>query len=625
MINKNIYQTLTLIGIGVLILTSTGAINAQSVCAGLFVSGDYSYEVSTVSGKMSIKLKPLAPISGSASAIVYIREGTGSGVYAGYNMTASGSDFIYSKTISVGTLTSFYFSYAVPSGGERNSSTNPHDYVMGTVCVTGSPAVSITSPAEAASFTAPASLAINATASDVDGSIIKVEFYNGSTLIGTDNTSPYSFNWTNIAAGNYALTAKATDNSGLSTTSTPINIVVNVPNTNGYCGTAFSKDYDYKVVTVGNVVTFTFHPLEPILGCNSAFVYIREGLSGAYPGYAMTASGTDFIYTKTIANNTPLSIYFTYNTPPMGERNSSANPHSYTVGANCTGIIGSAPTINITSPTNNATFTEPSNITINATAADADGTISKVEFYNGATLLGTDNTSPYSFTWTNVAAGNYIISAKATDNSGYTTISTFVKTVVNINNSTGFCATVANGDYSYKAETMNGNVVFSLHPLTPIAGSSYAFIYVRETATGAYPGYAMTAIGSDFRFIKPIADSTVLSIYFTYQVPSGGERNSSLTPHTYKVGRNCLSPIINATSTTTPSVKMTIKTTLVNTALTIVANEDKATILSIFNLMSQQMMTVKIQGEQSIDVSRLSNGLYIIRTDKGEMGRFLKE
>ena len=70
---------------------------------------------------------------------------------------------------------------------------------------------------------------------------------------------------------------------------------------------------------------------------------------------------------------------------------------------------------------------------------------------------------------------------------------------------------------------------------------------------------------------------------------------------------------------------MTIKTTLVNTALTIVASEDKATILSIFNLMSQQMMTVKIQGEQSIDVSRLSNGLYIIRTDKGEMGRFLKE
>jgi Bacterial Ig domain/Secretion system C-terminal sorting domain len=377
-------------------------------------------------------------------------------------------------------------------------------------------------------------------------------------------------------------------------------------------------------VTVGDVVTFTFHPLQPILGCNSSFIYIREGGSGAYPGYAMTASGPDFIFTKTIVNNTPLSIYFTYNTPPMGERNSSANPHSYTVGTNCTGIIGSAPTINITSPVNNATFTEPSTITINATAADADGTITKVDFYNGATLLGTDNTSPYSFTWTNVPAGNYNLSAKATDNSGYTTISSFAKIVVNINNSTGFCATLANGDYSYKAEAANGNVVFSLHPLTPIAGCAYAFIYVRETATGAYPGYAMTAIGSDFRFVKPIADSTVLSIYFTYQVPSGGERNSSLTPHAYKVGKICLGSV-TAVATTAKTQPLTIKPSLATTTLTIATDDAQATTLRIFNVMGQQVRTATIQGEQQLDVSQLPNGLYIVRTEKGEMGKFVKE
>jgi hypothetical protein len=623
MITKNISQTLSLISLCLLLVALTGTLNAQS-CAGLAANGDYSYEVSTVTGKISVKLKPLTPIAGSASAIVYIREGVGSGAYSGYPMTASGSDFVYTKTIGVGTLISFYFSYAVPTGGERNSSANPHDYIMGTVCVAGSPAVSITSPAEAASFTAPASITINATASDVDGTISKVEFYNGTTLIGTDNTSPYSFTWTNVAAGSYALTVKATDNSSLSTTSIPINIVVNAPNTNGYCGTAFSRDYDYKVVTVGDVVTVTFHPLQPILGCNSAFVYIRETASGAYPGYQMTPSGSDFIYTKTIANNTQLSIYFTYNTPPMGERNSSANPHSYTVGTNCTGIIGSAPTISITSPANNATFTEPSTITFNATAADADGTVTKVDFYSGATLLGTDNTSPYSFTWTNVAAGNYTISAKATDNSGYTTISSFVKVIVNINNSTGFCATLANGDYSYKAEVVNGNVVFSMHPLTPITGCAYAFIYVRETPTGAYPGYAMTAIGSDFRFIKPIADSTLLSIYFTYQVPSGGERNSSLTPHAYKVGKVCLGSV-TPTATTVETQPLILKPTLVATILTIVADENSATTLRIFNSMGQQVMTAKIQGEQALDVSQLANGLYVIRTDKGETGRFVKE
>jgi hypothetical protein len=40
--------------------------------------------------------------------------------------------------------------------------------------------------------------------------------------------------------------------------------------------------------------------------------------------------------------------------------------------------------------------------------------------------------------------------------------------------------------------------------------------------------------------------------------------------------------------------------------------------------MGQQVMTAKIQGEQQIDVGRLPNGLYIVRTEKGKMGRFVK-
>ena len=49
-----------------------------------------------------------------------------------------------------------------------------------------------------------------------------------------------------------------------------------------------------------------------------------------------------------------------------------------------------APAVSITSPANNASFIAPANITINATASDSDGTISKVEFFQGTTLLNTD-------------------------------------------------------------------------------------------------------------------------------------------------------------------------------------------------------------------------------------------
>ncbi len=508
-------------------------------CTGVAVSGDYSYEVYTDAGTVNFKFHPLAPILGSTYAIIYLKEGTGSGTYPGYGMTASGSDFIFSKPIADGVVTSFYFSYQVPSGGERNSSADPHSYIVGTVCVAGAPTVSITSPAEAASFTAPAGITINATASDADGSISKVEFYNGASLLGTSNTSPYTFTWTNVAAGSYALTAKATDNSGLATSSIPVNIVVNAPNTDGYCGTAFSGDYEYKAETANGMVTFTFHPLQPITGCLYALIYIREGLSGGYPGYGMTASGTDFIFSKAIADGTPISFYFTYQTPPAGERNSSANPHSYTVGSNCTGVTGTPPTVNITSPANNAAFTEPATITINADAADIDGTVSKVDFYSGATLLGTDNTSPFSFDWTNVPAGNYTFTAKAIDTSSLSTISSTVNVVVSINNSDGFCGTADNGDYSYKVETVGDNVVFQFHPLAPIQGCSYALIYIREGLSGGYPGYPMTAVGADFTFTKAIANGTPISIYFTYNVPSGGERNSSANPHSYTVGTIC--------------------------------------------------------------------------------------
>jgi hypothetical protein len=85
-----------------------------------------------------------------------------------------------------------------------------------------------------------------------------------------------------------------------------------------------------------------------------------------------------------------------------------------------------APIVAITSPTNNASFVPGTNINITANASDSGGTVSKVEFYNGDTKLGEDLTAPYSYNWTNVPVGQYSITAKVTDNSGETTISTVV-------------------------------------------------------------------------------------------------------------------------------------------------------------------------------------------------------
>jgi hypothetical protein len=80
------------------------------------------------------------------------------------------------------------------------------------------PSVTITNPTEGATLPA-GNILIEATASEGGGgTITTVEFYNGSTYLGADTTTPYSFTWTSVPDGCYTIKAKAIDNSGASTT-----------------------------------------------------------------------------------------------------------------------------------------------------------------------------------------------------------------------------------------------------------------------------------------------------------------------------------------------------------------------------------------------------------------------
>jgi galactose oxidase-like protein/Big-like domain-containing protein len=178
------------------------------------------------------------------------------------------------------------------------------------------PAVTLTQPTNGQSFPAPATVNLAATASDSDGTVTKVEFFNGTTKLGEATTAPYTFSWSGVGAGSYTLTARATDDAGGVTTSAPVTITVT-----------------------------------------------------------------------------------TANAPP---------------------------TVSITSPADGAVFAWKPTITVTATATDADGSVTKVEFRDGTTLLGQDTTAPYSFTWRNVPPGTHVLTARATDNAGAVTTSSAV-------------------------------------------------------------------------------------------------------------------------------------------------------------------------------------------------------
>lgn len=88
------------------------------------------------------------------------------------------------------------------------------------------PQVSLASPSDAANFQAGGAIDLVASATDRDGTIARVEFFQGDTKLGEATAGPYAFTWTGVTAGRYRLTARATDNAGSVATSVPVSIFV---------------------------------------------------------------------------------------------------------------------------------------------------------------------------------------------------------------------------------------------------------------------------------------------------------------------------------------------------------------------------------------------------------------
>ncbi len=176
--------------------------------------------------------------------------------------------------------------------------------------------------------------------------------------------------------------------------------------------------------------------------------------------------------------------------------------------------INNAPTVSLTSPANGSTFTAPANVTLTATAADSDGTIAKVEFLNGNSLVGTVTASPYTMTWSNVAAGSYTLTARATDNNGAQTTSAAVSITVaaSLRNPENPANTVQGLDYSYYEGSWS--VLPGFDALTPIK-------------TGTINNFSLTPRNSDtnigFKFSGYISVPTD-GIYNFYTTSDDGSK-----------------------------------------------------------------------------------------------------
>jgi hypothetical protein len=296
--------------------------------------------------------------------------------------------------------------------------------------VNAPPTVSITSPANNAVITYPGTVTLTATASDTDGTISQVQFYNGATLLGTGTLSAgsYSYSWISLAAGTYTVTAVATDSDGATTTSSAVTFRVNAPPT-----VSITSPANNAVITYPGTVTLTatandtdgtisqvqFFNGTTLLGTGTPSVV--NSLTRVAAGIRRPDNGYSYSWTGLAAG--------TYTVTAVATDSDGATTTSSAV----TFRVNAPPTVAITSPANNAVITYPGTVTLTATASDTDGTISLVQFYNGATLLGTATLSAgsYSYSWTSLAADTYTVTAVATDSDGATTTSSPITFRVN--------------------------------------------------------------------------------------------------------------------------------------------------------------------------------------------------
>ena len=277
------------------------------------------------------------------------------------------------------------------------------------------PVGAITAPSNNATFAQGAAITITATASDANGSVAKVEFFRGTTKLGEDATSPYSFVWNGAPVGTHSLTVKVTDNQNAVGTSAAVSITVNANTAPTVSITAPADNAQFQP---GSPITITAAAAD----ANGTVTKV-EFFNGT------TKLGEDL--------SAPYS--FVWNNAPTGNHSITAKATDNQNGVKTSTAIDITvaaivkPVVAITAPANNAQFTLGAPITITANATDANGTITKVEFFRGATKLGEDLTSPYTFVWGNAAVGNYSLTAKATDNDNNTTTSTAVAISVSTN------------------------------------------------------------------------------------------------------------------------------------------------------------------------------------------------
>lgn len=194
-----------------------------------------------------------------------------------------------------------------------------------------------------------------------------------------------------------------------------------------------------------------------------------------------------------------------------GQRNSGVLSIPFTVLNGTSSTDTTAPTVTLTAPANGATVGDTVNVS--ASASDNVG-VSKVDFYAGNTLIGSDTSGPYSIPWSTgqYANGTYTLIAKAYDMALNQTTSNTVN--VNVQNTTS-------GGGGGATTTNTFNPVADAHVNEGSRTSNYGRntgLRIRNTSSSDYRTYLQFNVSG----LSAAPRGAKLRLYVTDDSPSGG-------------------------------------------------------------------------------------------------------
>jgi hypothetical protein len=243
-------------------------------------------------------------------------------------------------------------------------------------------------------------------AHDPDGFVARVELFNGDERLGQTSPNewagpnePVHFHLRNLKPGHYVLTAKATDDSGASVTSEPVELTINrrpvtariaAPNSGAQVQLPQKRVELYAEARNpdGRIARVEFYASGELIGTAGAKPF-RVAWTDLKPGtYSLTAKVVCDDDTAVTSGPVTVTIRKAPNKPPV---------------------------VSLREPANQQNFALPAEISLLADARDPDGQIARVEFFANGARIGEATTAPFRVTWKDPKPARYLLTAKAYD------------------------------------------------------------------------------------------------------------------------------------------------------------------------------------------------------------------